>query len=164
MPDTYSNSIDDEWGASNTGDTFTVRNPADRDDIVGEFQRSSSEDAAEAIAATTAQGDWAKIPAQDRDEILRDTARRLEDRKEELTETLTREKGKVLSEGRPEVQRAIDMFYYYAEKAPEFVGTVKAYGRDSNLYTVRKPIGVGSFIMPWNSSIAIPTWKPTLTT
>lgn len=137
MPGTYSNYIDGEWSASDTGETIAVRNPADTDDVVGEFQHSSSEDAAEAIdAAAAAQEGWADTPAQDRGDVLRETARRLEDRKEELTETLTREEGKSLSEVRPEVQRAIDIFYYYAEKAPEFMGTVKAYGRDSNLYTV----------------------------
>ncbi|MFC6825289.1 aldehyde dehydrogenase family protein [Halopelagius fulvigenes] len=38
-------------------------------------------------------------------------------RKEEATETLVREEGKTRSEASGEVQRAIDIFAYYAQKA-----------------------------------------------
>jgi len=161
MADTYHNYIDGEWVASETGETFDVLNPADLDDVVGEFQASSREDAERAIAAANAaEEEWAGTPAPQRGAILTETAKRLEARKEELTETLTREEGKTHAEARPEVQRAIDIFYYYAQKAREYRGTVKnASARGKKLYTVREPLGTVGLITPWNYPIAIPVWK-----
>lgn len=161
MPETYSNYIDGAWTESETGDTFEVVNPADTTDVIGRFQRSSSEDAADAIeAAADAQADWANTPAPERAALLSETARRMADRQEELTETLTREEGKTLTEAGAEVQRAIDIFEYYGQKAVDFGGEIKQPGTQAmNLYTVREPMGVAGLITPWNYPIAIPSWK-----
>lgn len=161
MPETYHNYIDGEWVESETGNTTTLRNPADTDDIIGEFQQSSTDDAARAIeAAAAATGHWATTPGPDRGTILRATARRLEDRTDELAETITREEGMILGEAAGEVQRAVDIFYYYAEKARDIDGTRKqSSSQDSDLYTVREPMGVVGLITPWNFPIAIPSWK-----
>lgn len=161
MSETYHNYIDGEWVESETGNTTTLRNPADTSDVIGEFQQSSSDDAARAIeAAAAATEHWATTPGPDRGTILRATARRLEDRKDELAETITREEGMVLDEAAGEVQRAVDIFYYYAEKARDVGGTRKqASSQNSDLYTVREPMGVVGLITPWNFPIAIPSWK-----
>lgn len=161
MPDTYYNYIAGEWRESETGNTFEVVNPADTTDVIGEFQQSSREDAADAIdAAVAAQSDWADTPGPDRGKSLTETARHIADRKEELTETLTREEGKTLSEARAEVQRAIDIFEYYGQKAVDFGGKIKQSGsQDSNLYYLKEPMGVAGLITPWNYPIAIPSWK-----
>lgn len=161
MPETYYNHIDGEWTESETGDTFEVVNPADTTDVIGEFQRSSSEDAADAIdAAASARDEWADKPGPERGAILTETARRMASRTEELTETLTREEGKTLTEARAEVQRAIDIFEYYGQKAVDFGGEVRQPGRQNmNLYTVSEPMGVAGLITPWNYPIAIPSWK-----
>ncbi|WP_430505717.1 aldehyde dehydrogenase family protein [Haloparvum sp. PAK95] len=162
MPsDAYGNYVDGTWTESDSGDTFELRNPADPDEVIGRFQYSTTADANAGVeAATAAQPGWAEVPAPERGDILKETAKRLEDRKEELTKTLSREEGKTLSEARPEVQRAIDIFYYYAQKTRDYRGTVKAAsGTDSNLYTVQEPVGVAALITPWNYPIAIPAWK-----
>ncbi|MFB6218307.1 MAG: aldehyde dehydrogenase family protein, partial [Halobacteriaceae archaeon] len=138
-----------------------VVNPADTTDVVGEFQLSSAADAEHAIeVADAAQADWAATPGPGRGAVLRETAERLADRKDELAETLTREEGKTLPEASGEVQRAVDIFYYYAEKARDYRGTVKqSSGTDTELYTVQEPLGVASLVAPWNYPIAIPAWK-----
>ena len=161
MPETYLDYIDGEWRESETGDTFEVVNPADTADVIGEFQRSSADDATAAIeAAAAAQDDWADTPAPDRGAVLTEAARRMADRREELTETLTREEGKTLTEAGAEVQRAIDLFEYYGRKAVDFGGEIKQPGaRDANLYYVQEPMGVAGLITPWNYPIAIPSWK-----
>jgi aldehyde dehydrogenase (NAD+) len=161
MPETYKNYIDGEWVASETGETFEVINPAATDEVVGEFQASSTADAEDAIeAADAASEEWADTPGPARGEILRETAKHLEARKEELAETLTEEEGKPLSSATGEVQRAIDIFYYYAGKAVDYRGTVKnASGQNKKLRTVREPVGVAGLITPWNYPIAIPAWK-----
>jgi aldehyde dehydrogenase (NAD+) len=101
----------------------------------------------EAAAATA--DEWADTPAPQRGTVLREAASILEDRKQELTELLTSEEGKTHSEARGEVQRAVDIFYYYGEKTRDIGGAVKSPGsRDQHLYTVREPVGVAALITP----------------
>jgi aldehyde dehydrogenase (NAD+) len=155
------NYVDGEWVAAGTGETFAVHNPADRSDVVGEFQKSGTADAEAAVeAADESSQVWANTPGPERGRILRAAGQNLADRKDELTETLVREEGKVQPEAAGEVQRAIDIFGYYAAKASDIGGTVKASSSDNTrLYSVNEPVGVAGLITPWNYPIAIPAWK-----
>ncbi|WP_254271345.1 aldehyde dehydrogenase family protein [Haloarcula marina] len=161
MTETYHNYVDGEWIAAETGETFETHNPADPSDVVGEFQQSGAEDAERAVeAADAASEEWAATPGPERGAILRETSQNLAERKEELTETLVREEGKARPEAAGEVQRAIDIFAYYATKASDLGGEVKSSSsQDTTLYTVNEPIGVAGLITPWNYPIAIPAWK-----
>jgi len=161
MSDTYRNYCNGEWVESESGNTFSVNNPADVEDIIGHFQLSTAADANQAIdAASAAQPEWAATPGVDRGKILLETASLLEDRIDELTETLSREEGKTRSEAAGEVQRAVDIFYYYAEKARDFGGTIKSPSEPNmELYTKSEPLGTVGLITPWNYPIAIPAWK-----
>ena len=161
MATEYGNYIGGEWRDSESAETFDVSNPANTDEVVGRYQNSTAEDVETAIeAAVAAQDEWSDTPGPARGTILRDAAGELEARKEEVTEALVREEGKTRSEASGEVQRAVDIFYYYAEKARDFGGTVKspsAAGKD--LHTKREPLGTVGLITPWNYPIAIPAWK-----
>ncbi|WP_436348682.1 aldehyde dehydrogenase family protein [Natronorubrum sp. FCH18a] len=161
MPTAHRNYVDGEWVESSSGDTFEVLNPANTNEVVGEFQSSTAEDAEAAVeAAVAGKDEWASTPGPERGTILKETAQILEDQKDELTETLTREEGKTLDEAGGEVQRAIDIFYYYAQKASDLGGTVKSSSStDTELYTKREPLGTVALITPWNYPIAIPAWK-----
>jgi len=161
MTETTNLYIDGEWVPAEDGDTFAVENPADTTETVNEYAKGSNEDAQKAIsAAAEAQDDWEAMPAPDRGAILRETGQILEDRKEDLTELLSREEGKTLSEAGGEVQRAIDIFYYYASKAADNAGKRKGpSGGRTSVYTKREPLGVAGLITPWNYPIAIPAWK-----
>ena len=161
MTEPKRNYVNGEWVVAETGDTVDVANPADTSEVVNTYQQSSAADAAEAIeAADAAADDWAATPAPDRGAILREVGSILEARKDELTEGLSREEGKPLSSAAGEVQRAIDIFYYYAEKAFDFGGTIKgASGGRTSVSTRKEPMGVAGLITPWNYPIAIPAWK-----
>jgi 2,5-dioxopentanoate dehydrogenase len=161
MTETYENYVDGEWRASESGETFEVRNPADTDEVIAEFQESNEADAKGAVeAAAAAQDEWANTPGPARGKLLRETAKRMDQRQDELAETLSREEGKTLSGASGEVGRAVNIFYYYAEQAMDYDGTrSRASADDQNLYTVREPMGVAGLIVPWNYPIAIPAWK-----
>ncbi|MFC7142706.1 aldehyde dehydrogenase family protein [Halosimplex aquaticum] len=161
MTETTNLYIDGEWVSAESGDTFAVENPADTTETVAEYAKGSTEDAQKAIdAANEAQADWEAMPAPDRGSILRETGKLLEEQKDELTEQLTREEGKPLSSAAGEVQRAIDIFYYYAEKAADNAGKRKGpSGGRTSVYTKREPLGVAGLVTPWNYPIAIPAWK-----
>ena len=155
------NYVDGQWIDSTTGETFSTVDPARSDEVVASYQRSDAGDANRAIeAAADAQDEWANTPAPQRGAILRTVAGVLEDRKDELTDLLTREEGKTHAEAGGEVQRAVDIFYYYAEKTRGLGGTVKSPSSErTNLYTTLEPVGVTALITPWNYPIAIPAWK-----
>ncbi|QFU84710.1 2,5-dioxovalerate dehydrogenase [Natronorubrum aibiense] len=149
-----------EWIESDSEETFSVTNPADGS-VVAQFPKATGADAERAIqAAVGAQDAWAETPGPERGAVLRRAAGLLEDRAEDVAKTLTLEEGKTLAEATGEVQRAVDILYYYAEKASDLAGDAKASSdQNSRLRTVMEPVGVVGLITPWNYPIAIPTWK-----
>lgn len=161
MTETYENYIDGEWQESTSGETFTVENPADITERVGEFQLSTPEDVDNAVeAATEAQTDWADRPAPDRGEFLRRVAEEIRARSDELAETLTQEEGKTVAEASGEVHRAVDILYYYAERIRDFGHEKKASSTPKkDLSVVREPVGVAGLITAWNYPFVIPVWK-----
>ena len=161
MPDVRENYVDGEWIESSTGETVDVVDPADPETVVSTYQQSDATDAVKAVdAAAAAAEEWGLTPAPQRGDILREAGDILAGRKDELTELLTNEEGKTHAEAGGEVQRAIDIFHYYAGKTRDMGGSVKsASGPNKNLYTVQEPVGVVSLITPWNYPIAIPAWK-----
>src|SRR5580698_7543692 len=95
----YKNLIGGQWVAARTGKTFPNVNPANSDDILGEFQSSGADDVSDAVAAAAeAWKTWRLTPAPKRAEILFRTGEILTQRKEEYARDMTREMGKVLSE------------------------------------------------------------------
>jgi alpha-ketoglutaric semialdehyde dehydrogenase len=158
---TYYNLIDGDWLPSVSGDVFENRNPADRDDLIGLFQKSTAADAERAIdAARRAYEHWRLVPAPKRAELLFRAAQLLTDRKEALARDMTREMGKVLDETRGDVQEAIDMTYFMAgEGRRQYGQTVPSELRDKFAMSIRQSVGVSAIITPWNFPMAIPSWK-----
>jgi aldehyde dehydrogenase (NAD+) len=157
----YKNLIGGEWVASHTGKTFLNVNPANSDDILGEFQSSSAADIDDAVAAAAeAWKTWRLVPAPKRAEILYKTGEFLTQLKEQYAREMTREMGKVLSETRGDVQEAIDTAYYMAGEGRRLFGqTTPSELRSKFAMSVRMPVGVCGMIAPWNFPMAIPSWK-----
>jgi alpha-ketoglutaric semialdehyde dehydrogenase len=158
---TYSNFIDGQWCSSTSGDTFENRNPADKTDLIGVFQKSVRSDVEAALsAAARAYERWRLVPAPKRAEVLFRAAQLIVERKEAFARDMTREMGKVLSETRGDVQEAIDMTFYMAGEGRRMFGhTVPSELRSKFAMSVRQPLGVSSVITPWNFPMAIPSWK-----
>ncbi|HEV2429573.1 MAG TPA: aldehyde dehydrogenase family protein [Thermoplasmata archaeon] len=128
---------------------------------VGSFVSASSEDVRAAIgAAQAAFPSWKATPAPRRGEILLAAAAILRRRKEEIARTVTREMGKILAEGRGDVQESIDFLEFMAGEGRRLRGeTVPSELRQKFCLTVRQPKGVVACITPWNFPTAIPNWK-----
>src|SRR5436190_809092 len=158
---TYHNFIDGAWVPSVSGELFEDRNPANPDEVVGVFQKSTAADVADAIdAARLAYERWRLVPAPRRAELLFRAAQLIADRKESLARDMTREMGKVLDETRGDVQEAIDMTFFMAgEGRRQYGQTVPSELRDKFAMSIRQPVGVSAIITPWNFPMAIPSWK-----
>ena len=157
---TLKNFIDGQWRDSRGGWVKDV-NPADVDDIVAEAPLSTAAEAAEACeAAARAFEHWRGTPAPVRGQILYKVQRRMEERRQELAEALTREEGKTISESRGEIQRAINVVEFFAGEARRITGeTIPSELPNNFCYTVKQPVGPTAIITPWNFPIAIPIWK-----
>jgi acyl-CoA reductase-like NAD-dependent aldehyde dehydrogenase len=153
--------IDGNWQASESGQTYTRVNPADPDEVLGEFQKGNREDVKKAIeAAHTAFEDWAETPAPKRAEYVLKTAELLRNQKEDLALTITREMGKIIHDSRADVQQAIDLAYYIAGEGRRLLGhTTPSENAYKYAFTIRAPIGVVGLITPWNFPILIPARK-----
>ena len=157
----HHNFIDGGWVPSISGGTFENRNPANADDLIGVFQKSTREDVAHAIAAAQrAYERWRLVPAPRRAELLFRAAQLIAERKESLARDMTREMGKILDETRGDVQEAVDMTFFMAgEGRRQYGQTVPSELRDKFAMSVRQPLGVCAVITPWNFPMAIPSWK-----
>src|SRR5271170_1716750 len=160
-PKVYKNFINGEWVESRSGQTYENRNPANTDELIGEFVSSTNADVDAAVdAAKEAYKTWRLVPAPKRAEILYRAAELLLQRKEEFSRDMTREMGKVLAETRGDVQEAIDMTYYMAgEGRRQFGKTTPSELPDKAAMCIRQPIGPCGLITPWNFPMAIPSWK-----
>ncbi|WP_446744644.1 aldehyde dehydrogenase family protein [Silvibacterium acidisoli] len=157
----YTNLIGGQWTPARTGKSFANVNPADSDDVLGDFPSSGAEDVNDAVAAAAeAWKTWRLVPAPKRAEILYRTGEILTQRKEQYAREMTREMGKVLSETRGDVQEAIDTAYYMAGEGRRLFGqTTPSELQSKFAMSVRMPVGVVGMIAPWNFPMAIPSWK-----
>lgn len=153
--------IDGVWVKARSGETFEVRNPADRDDLLAHFPRGTAADVADATAAAkAAYHGWMTTPAPVRADYVLRVGLMLEQRKEELSHLMAREMGKTLRECRGDIQEGIDFAFYMVGEGRRMYGvTTRSELPMKFSMTVRHPIGVAGLITPWNFPIAIPTWK-----
>ena len=154
------NLIGGEWFAAADGQTFESIVPATGEPLAS-FPRSAAADVDRAVrAAVQAFGEWRLVPAPERGAILFRFAELLRSAKDELTELMTREMGKVRAEAGGDVQEAIDMSIYMGGEGRRLFGqTTPSELRDKFMMSVRMPVGVVGAITPWNFPIAIPAWK-----
>jgi acyl-CoA reductase-like NAD-dependent aldehyde dehydrogenase len=159
MSSTKRNFIGGEW--IEPADAAPSINPSDVSDIVGEFTRGSEKDVDLAVdCARAAFPAWAHAVPYSRQGILQKIANELMARREELGHLLSREQGKILSEGIAEVTRSAQIFEFFAGECVRQVGDTVASPRPGvGVEVTREPLGIVGMICPWNFPLAIPAWK-----
>ena len=158
---TLNNFIDGQWRKPSSATYLPDINPANTKEVVAESPSSTASEAIMAVeAAERAYPDWRATPAPQRGQLLYRVQRRMEARRQELAEVLTREEGKTLTESNGEIQRAINVVEFYAGEGRRLLGeTIPSELPNNFCYTVREPIGPLALITPWNFPVAIPMWK-----
>ena len=145
-------------------ETIPVFNPFDQT-LIDTVPKGTAADVDQAIAsAVRGAAAMAKLPAYERYAILRRTADLMAERVEDLGQTITLEEGKVISEGRGEVQRAIQTITLSAEEAKRLHGeTVPLDAAPGNVsqfgFTIRVPVGVVAAIAPFNFPLNLVSHK-----
>ena len=136
-------------------------NPSNTDDVIGTFAQADSEQAHQAIsAARAAFSQWSLSTPQERFDVLDRTGSAILARKAELGRLLAQEEGKTLPEAIGEVNRAGQIFKFFAGEALRVGGELVPSVRPGMTVEItREPLGVIGIITPWNFPIAIPAWK-----
>jgi acyl-CoA reductase-like NAD-dependent aldehyde dehydrogenase len=155
----FKNFINGEW--VETSETRDNINPSNVSDVIGAYARADAKQVDAAVeAATAAQPTWAASTPQQRFDALDFVGSEILARKQELGRLLSREEGKILSEGIGEVTRAGYIFKFFAGEALRIGGEhVKSVRPGIEIDVLRQPIGVVGLISPWNFPMAIPAWK-----
>ncbi len=158
---TYRNYIGGQWVDASGDETNENSNPANPDERLGKFPRSSREDVRHAIdVATRAFQGWRRISAAERAGILDRAGQIMERRAEEIGRALTLEEGKTIGEGTGEAKRGAMILKFFAGEPWRPTGeTYNSANPTTFLYSERVPLGVVGIITPWNFPVAIPIWK-----
>ncbi len=159
MVQEYGLFINGKWRKSE-GKRFESKNPA-TGEVLATFPLATTAELNQAVkAAKDAFEMWRKTPAPRRGEFLLEAARIIRQKKEAMGRIVTSEMGKVIAEGRGDVQEAIDFFTYAAGEGRRMFGeTVPSELPNKMCMTVRLPVGPVGLITPWNFPVAIPGWK-----
>src|ERR1700688_976759 len=112
--------VDGRW--IEDGDPVEVRSPFDGS-VVGRVAQGRREHAEAAIAAAVkAFGTTRRLPAFERQRVLRRVALSIAERREEFSRTIVQEAGKPIKLARVEVDRAAFIFNVAAEEATRIYG------------------------------------------
>jgi aldehyde dehydrogenase (NAD+) len=157
----FKNYINGQWVEPKSNKYFKNINPANIEDVIGEFPESGQDDVNAAVAAAKeAFKMWKNMPAPKRGDIIRKAGDIFARRKNEIAKIMTREMGKPVFETAGDIQEAIDTAYYSAAETRRLFG----YNAPSELsnkmnMSFRTPIGVVGVITAFNFPIAVPSWK-----
>ncbi len=138
------------------------RNPADHQQLLGEFAAGTSGDADEAVqAAQRAWRGWKQTPWPHRVQLLRRVGQLLEERVFDIAVALTLEVGKNRMEALGESQETADFFRVYCDDLERHNGFEQPLpddplvGEVSRNRSVMKPYGVWVVIAPFNFPLAL---------
>jgi len=112
--------VDGKW--IEDGDTVEVKSPYDGAVVGRVFQGRRAHAEAAIAAAVKAFGTTRRLPAFERQRVLRQVAEGISKRKEEFARTLCQEAGKPIKAARTEVDRAIFTFTVAAEESTRIYG------------------------------------------
>jgi RHH-type transcriptional regulator, proline utilization regulon repressor / proline dehydrogenase / delta 1-pyrroline-5-carboxylate dehydrogenase len=145
-------------GASGSGDTHAVTNPADRRDRVGEARDATAAEIVKAFdVCGGAQRAWNGLGGAVRADRLEAVSELLEKAHLDFYDLLVREAGKTLPDAIAEVREAVDFCRYYAVQArSRFTDAKRLDGPTGELNELSlHGRGVFACISPWNFPLAI---------
>lgn len=102
-----------------------------------------------------AQKKWAKESITKRKELLLNTAKLLQENREQYANIITTEMGKPITQALGEIDKCAKLFEYYAKEGDKFLSPEFIQTEFIKSYRSFRPLGVIFAIMPWN----FPFWQ-----
>lgn len=159
MAERLKNYIDGAWRESAGAGFMEVHNPASGERLaVTPFSTPAEVDQA-AQAAAKAFESWRRTPATERIQYLFKLKMLLEEQFDDLARSITIENGKILSDARGEMRRAIENVETACGIPLMMLGDFSEdIARGIDEYMIRQPVGVVASICPFNFPGMIPFW------
>jgi succinate-semialdehyde dehydrogenase / glutarate-semialdehyde dehydrogenase len=152
--------INGQWCDAESGETFSVLNPANGNAIAEVAKCGTAETRRAIEAAEKAQVLWRQTTAKERAALLRKWFALMLDAQEDLAQILTEEQGKPLAEARGEIAYGANYIEWFAEEAKRVYGdTILPPSNDKRVVVIKQPVGVVACITPWNFPNAMLTRK-----
>jgi len=158
-----SGACDGDWIRNPSGGELESINPADGS-VIARVRMGAREDYERVVAsAAAAFREWRMVPAPKRGEIVRELGEELRRAKADLGALVTLEMGKILAEGRGEVQEMIDMADYAVGQSRQLYGLAMHSERAGHrMYEQWHPLGVVGVISAFNFPVAVWSWNALL--
>ncbi|KAG6464177.1 hypothetical protein O3G_MSEX014337 [Manduca sexta] len=158
--------IDGQFVNADSGKTLTLINPTD-ESVICKVQSASVNDVDKAVKAAKKafeEGEWSKISARERGQLLFKLADLMEQHKEELATIETIDSGAVYTLAlKTHVGMSVDTWRYFAGWCDKIQGSTIPINHarpNRNLcITKKEPIGVCALVTPWNYPLMMLSWK-----
>jgi aldehyde dehydrogenase (NAD+) len=142
------------------GPALVVRSPIDGSVLASVKQADAKDYERVVSAAHAAFLKWREVPAPQRAEVVRQMGEALRKHKEALAELVTLENGKILTEGRGEVQEMIDVADFAVGLGRNLSGiTIQSERPKHRMYEQWHPLGVVGIISAFNFPTAVWSWN-----
>jgi aldehyde dehydrogenase (NAD+) len=154
--------INNEWVDSVSGKRFETIDPATGEAIcnVAEADAVDVDKAVRAARAAFRHGEWSKMSATKRGELLYKLADLIEQNIDELARLESLDNGKPLSDSlNVDLPLVIACYRYYAGWADKVQGKTIPINGPYFCYTRHEPVGVVGQIIPWNFPLLMQAWK-----
>ncbi len=155
-----SGACSDAWIERPSGGELVSISPNDGGEIARVL--TAGADDYERVSARAAEVflEWRLLPAPKRGEIVRQIGQELRGLKEELGALVSLEMGKILAEGRGEVQEMIDMADFAVGLSRQLYGLTMASERPAHrMYEQWHPLGLVGVITAFNFPVAVWAWN-----
>jgi aldehyde dehydrogenase (NAD+) len=159
---TLSGAYSGEW-MSTGGDVLTSTSPIDGA-VLGKVRMADSEDYGEVVfESQRVFKKWRMLPAPQRGLIVREIGEALRKHKDDLGALVTLEMGKILAEGRGEVQEMIDIADFAVGLSRQLYGNTMPSERPRHrMYEQWHPLGPVGVITAFNFPVAVWSWNALL--
>ena len=146
-----------------SGDDLVVTTPIDGSTIAMLRIDTAEEVSAKIAKSVEAFKAWREIPAPRRGEFVRILGNKLREKKEDLAKLVTLECGKILEEGRGEVQEMIDICDFAVGLSRQLYGLTIASERKNHVMQENwLPLGPIGIISAFNFPVAVWSWNAAL--
>jgi aldehyde dehydrogenase (NAD+) len=152
-----------QWATTEGRDLVASINPTTGEEIAKVAQASEADYEAVMAVAAEAFKEWRMIPAPRRGLIVRDLGEALRAKKDPLGKLVALEMGKIVHEGRGEVQEMIDICDFALGLSRQLYGlTMHSERPQHRMYEQWHPLGVVGVISAFNFPVAVWAWNSAL--
>ena len=146
-----------------SGDILEVRSPADGQ-VLARVRQATEADYERCVqAAHDAFQRWRLVPAPQRGLVVREIGEELRRHKDDLGALVSLEMGKILTEGKGEVQEMIDVADFAVGLSRQLYGnTMQSERPGHRMYEQWHPLGVVGIVTAFNFPVAVWSWNSLL--